>query len=106
MTHTTDLTELTVSLIPDAVMALEDTAFLTGDTWTDTVNRALQVYAKVCDTAEIHGGRFLIADHRGNLVRITVRPLRRVTTTFGLAIAVTLSLLIALAVLALALVTS
>ncbi|HEY6107624.1 MAG TPA: hypothetical protein VIV56_01855 [Gemmatimonadales bacterium] len=50
-----------MNLVPRAVAALNQAAKDTGDTKTDTVNRALQVYAKVtawlaegCDVAVIH----------------------------------------------------
>ena len=46
-----DLTKLTVNLVPNAVKALNHAAELTGDTRTDTVNRALQVYAALIDAS-------------------------------------------------------
>lgn len=39
------LERVTVNLIPRAVRALEQAGRLTGDSKTDTINRALQVYA-------------------------------------------------------------
>lgn len=39
------LERLTVNLIPRASRALEQACQLTGDSKTDTINRALQVYA-------------------------------------------------------------
>lgn len=39
------LTKLTVNLVPAAYVSLLETAKITGDTRTDTVNRALQLYA-------------------------------------------------------------
>lgn len=39
------LERVTVNLTPRAARALEQAAELTGDTKTDTINRALQVYA-------------------------------------------------------------
>jgi hypothetical protein len=93
----TDLTRLTVNLVPSAMTALEDTAIQTGDNRTDTVNRSLQVYAAVVDAAEMGGGKFAI-DHGGGLIEVAVRParVRRTTTTVGLAVAVLASLLIVL----------
>lgn len=44
---TGDLTRLTVNLTPRAAEALDRTADRLGDTKTDTVNRALQLYALV-----------------------------------------------------------
>lgn len=40
-----NLTKLTVNLVRPAVKALELAATITGDTKTDTVNRAIQLYA-------------------------------------------------------------
>ncbi len=45
----TDLTRVTVNLIPKADKAMERAAELTGDTKTDTINRALQYYALMCE---------------------------------------------------------
>lgn len=56
MAKTNRLTEITVVLVPRATVALADTARLTGDTPTDVVNRAIQVYAKLCMVAEAGGG--------------------------------------------------
>ncbi|MCE4946033.1 MULTISPECIES: hypothetical protein [Streptomyces] len=38
-------TRITVNLAPKAAAALEQAVKLTGDTKTDTINRALQIYA-------------------------------------------------------------
>jgi hypothetical protein len=38
------LHRVTVNLVPKASSALADAARITGDTQTDTINRALQVY--------------------------------------------------------------
>lgn len=43
------LTRLSVNLLPRAVAALDFAVELTGDSRTDTTNRALQVYAFVSD---------------------------------------------------------
>jgi hypothetical protein len=40
-------TQLTVNLVPKALDALKAAADQTGDTQTDTVNVALQVYARI-----------------------------------------------------------
>lgn len=54
----TDLTKMTVNLIPNAVAALEAAAATEGMTHTDVVNRALQFWAMVVDEhakgTEIH----------------------------------------------------
>jgi hypothetical protein len=44
-----DLTKLTVNLVPRATDAVAWASACTGDTHTDVVNRALQVYAMVVD---------------------------------------------------------
>lgn len=50
------LTRLTVNLTGRATDALEKASRETGDTKTDTVNRALQVYAVVLDLEKQGGG--------------------------------------------------
>ncbi len=42
-----DLTKLTVNLVPRSVTSLAFAAAASGDTRTDTVNRALQMYALI-----------------------------------------------------------
>jgi hypothetical protein len=66
---TRDLTKLTVNLVPEAVTALDWAAQLAGDTRTDTVNRALQLYAilmqETCDgsgTVQIRRADGTVAD--------------------------------------------
>ncbi len=51
----TNLNRVTVNLVPKADQALERAAELTGDNRTDTINRALQYYAFLCE--ERHAGR-------------------------------------------------
>lgn len=46
---TQPLTTLTVNLIPKALDAMNRSAEMTGDTKTDTVNRALQCYTAMID---------------------------------------------------------
>lgn len=46
------LTRLTVNLSQPAFDAMNHTAEVLGDTRTDAVNRALLVYARLCDAAE------------------------------------------------------
>jgi hypothetical protein len=43
--HGGQLTKVTVNLVPRSVAALEDAAAITNDTKTDTINRALQLWA-------------------------------------------------------------
>ena len=47
-----ELTELKVNLIPLSVIALNKAAEITGDSRTDTINRALQLYAFICAKKE------------------------------------------------------
>lgn len=47
----TELTKMTVNLIPKSVEALDLAATLTGDTRTDIVNRAIQLYAEIHSAA-------------------------------------------------------
>jgi hypothetical protein len=51
MSDRNDLTKLTVNLVPNAMAALDRAALVTGDTRTDTVNRALQAYAAIIDAS-------------------------------------------------------
>jgi hypothetical protein len=44
-TDVSDLTKLSVNLVPRALVALQLAAQTTGNSQTDTVNRALQIYA-------------------------------------------------------------
>lgn len=58
-------TDLTVRLVPEAVAALDAAAAATGDTRTDIVNQALQVYAAICMTTD---GESLAVKCRGDLL--------------------------------------
>jgi hypothetical protein len=55
MIETDDLTVLTVNLVPSAVDAMTAAAERCGDTRTDTVNRALQLYDVLIDCASTPG---------------------------------------------------
>lgn len=65
-----DLTKLTVNLIPRAVAALDAVALLTGDSKTDSVNRALQVYAFLEQQQRTNGKRIFLIDDDNNMERI------------------------------------
>jgi hypothetical protein len=54
-------TQLLVNLIPKAVEALNQAATLSGDTHTNIVNRALQVYAFVLNEQSL-GQRWALID--------------------------------------------
>lgn len=67
----TDLTRLTINLTRRAVDALDRAATKTGDSRTDTVNRALVVYATVTEFATQDGQiRMLHSD--GTTVTVVV----------------------------------
>lgn len=55
---------VTVNLTPRAVAALEQVAAITGETKTDAINRALQVYALLHRTQE-DGGAIYIREREG-----------------------------------------
>jgi hypothetical protein len=55
----TDLTRLTVNLGPAAVEALDRTSMGLGDSRTNTVNRALMLYAVLCDIEEGYAFTFV-----------------------------------------------
>lgn len=69
----TDLTKLTVHLVPRSVEALGAAAEATGDTRTDTVNRALQAYAEMV----AHPGEFFCFRPDGTLVRAVAPTTKR-----------------------------
>lgn len=50
------LTRVNVNLTPRAVQALESLSVSTGYSKTDTINRALQVYARIQDLLDKDGG--------------------------------------------------
>ena len=70
-----DLTRLTVNLVPRAVVALANARALTEDTGTDTVNRAIQVYAEIVECAQ-QPSRVLEVDlfGDGRFYKIEVKP--------------------------------
>ena len=73
-----DLTKLTVNLTKRSVIAMEDAAGRSGDTRTDTVNRALQVYQMVMWLTR-EPGKYMAVDglvQNGPTYRITVTRLR------------------------------
>lgn len=55
-----NLTKVTVNLIPAAETALQETADLTGYSRTDTINRALQVYAMVEKQQRVFGKELML----------------------------------------------
>ena len=55
------LRRITINLTPRAYAALEQAAKLTGDSKTDTLNRAIQVYAYVINVTQ-NGGDLYVRD--------------------------------------------
>jgi hypothetical protein len=64
------LTRVTVNLTPRAIAALERACRATGDTKTDTINRALQVYAVVQEIADRNGGSIRLVHEDGGIERL------------------------------------
>lgn len=64
------LTKLTVNLVARAVAALDDVALLTGDTKTDSVNRAIQVYAFLEREQRTQGKRIFLIDDDNKMERV------------------------------------
>lgn len=66
-----DLVRATVNLTPRAVDALEVACTRTGDSKTDTINRALAVYNVVLDLIERSGGALtVVVDGRAEQVHL------------------------------------
>jgi hypothetical protein len=67
------LTRVTVNLTPRSVTALDSAVARTGDSRTDTINRALQVYDLVLELLERGDGRSLRLKHPdGEVERIFI----------------------------------
>lgn len=66
------LTRVTVNLNRQAVQALEVVSEATGYSKTDTINRALQVYAIVQEIMQRNGGTLHIKHDDGALERIHI----------------------------------
>jgi len=66
------LTRVTVNLNRQAVQALEAVSDATGYSKTDTINRALQVYAIVQKIMERNGGVLHVKHDDGELERIHI----------------------------------
>jgi hypothetical protein len=66
------LERVTVNLTPRASKALAETAQLTGDSKTDTINRALQVYAFVQSIIEGDGALYVRRSDGDEMERLTI----------------------------------
>lgn len=64
-----ELTRLTVNLIPKAAAALDEAVELSGDSRTDTINRAVQAYAFMLK-AHQGGGFYVRQGPGGELFRV------------------------------------
>lgn len=62
-----NLRKLTVNLVPRAVDALQAASNMTGDNRTDTVNRALQIYAYLMEQTLLEGRRLQSVDSDGTV---------------------------------------
>lgn len=74
------MTRLDVDLTPRAAAALGAVEAFTGDSRTDVVNRALQVYALLCDIGQHEGAYRVEAEVAGAPLYLMVcrtRPKRR-----------------------------
>lgn len=70
--HGSALERVTVNLTPRASKALEQVVERTGDTKTDTINRALQVYAFVEKTLQEGGSVYTRRTPDGELERLQI----------------------------------
>ena len=72
---------VTVNLAPLSSSALEHASSITGDSKTDTINRALQIYAMLADAVD-NGGAVLLRYPDGEVERQRLFPERfdRMTT--------------------------
>jgi hypothetical protein len=66
------LTRVTVNLNRQAVQALDAVSEATGYSKTDTINRALQVYAIVQEIMQKNGGVLHVRHDNGDLERIHI----------------------------------
>lgn len=64
------LTRITVNLTPRAIGALHATMTRTGDSKTDTINRALLAYDVVLELMRRSGGQLVCRDREGRVERI------------------------------------
>jgi len=67
------LVRLTVDLTTSAYDSLEEAVKATGDNRTDTVNRALLIYAHVQRLADAGGGTVTLSTKDGKKTRLTVQ---------------------------------
>jgi hypothetical protein len=63
------LERITVNLVNRASRALQRVSALTGDSRTDTINRAIQVYAYVVET-DANGGAIYVRESEGSELQL------------------------------------
>lgn len=64
------LERLSVNLVPRAAHALDETVAQTGDSKTDTINRAIQLYAFIERIIQNGGAVFVRDEPNGDLARL------------------------------------
>ncbi len=69
-----DLTKVTVNLTPRAVKAVNQIVGATGDTQTDSINRALVGWAKILRLVEAGGGQLDIEQPDGTTRTVRILP--------------------------------
>ncbi len=69
-----DLTKVTVNLTPRAVKAVNQIVGRTGDTQTDSINRALVGWAKILRLVEAGGGQLDIEQPDSTTRTIRIGP--------------------------------
>lgn len=67
----TELERVTVNLVPRASAALELATGLSQDSKTDTINRALQVYAFLLQAKEAGGGVYVREGPKAELMQVS-----------------------------------
>jgi hypothetical protein len=66
------LQRVTVNLTPRSRQALDQAIKLTGDSRTDSMNRAIQVYAYIVNITENHGTLYVRDDGSDELERLRI----------------------------------
>lgn len=67
-----DLTKVTVNLIPRSTKALEEAATLMQDSKTDTINRAIQLYAFIIKKTRNEGNDLCLITPDGEVHKLTL----------------------------------
>ena len=67
-----DLTRVTVNLIPQSVEALKQATEIEENNRTDTINRALQLYAFLVQKTLIDGWTMLLCNQDGDVEEVKI----------------------------------